>query len=226
MKTLRLTLAIAAAFVAFPALAENHGDIDRVNKSIEIGSGDSAGELETVNGSIEIGSNATVKSAETVNGSVSLGAGSVAEYLETVNGSISLEADATVAQNVEAVNGRIELESNAEVIGDVENVNGGIELNRAKVGGTIKTTTGDVFVLDGSRVDGGILIEQQRNSWFNNSQPARDPRVVIGAGSVVNGELRFEREVDLYVHESAKVGTITGANAKRYDSADLPSFVD
>lgn len=225
MKKLCLTLAIAAAFVALPALAENHGDIDRVNKSIHIGSGDSAGSLETVNGSIHIGSNATVQSAETVNGGVSLGEGSVAESVETVNGSITLEADATVAQSVEAVNGGIQLERNAEVIGDVENVNGGIELNSAKVGGRITTTTGDVFVLDGSRVGGGILVEQQR-SWFGNSQPQRDPRIVIGAGSVVNGELRFDREVDLYVHETAKVGTITGANAKRYNSKDLPSFVD
>ena len=226
MKTRYLALAIAAAFVAAPAFAENHGDIDRVNKSIHIGSGDSAGTLETVNGGIHIGANATVKSAETVNGGVTLGEGSVAESLETVNGSITLEADATVAQDIEAVNGGIQLESNAEVVGDVENVNGGIELNRAKVGGRITTTTGDVFVLDGSRVDGGILVEQQRSGWFNNNQPQRDPRVVIGVGSVVNGELRFDRKVDLYVHESAKVGTITGANAKRYNSADLPSFVE
>ena len=34
--------------------------------------------------------------------------------------------------------------------------------------------------------------------------------------AVVNGELRFEREVELFVHTSAKIGSVSGATAKSY----------
>jgi len=40
--------------------------------------------------------------------------------------------------------------------------------------------------------------------------------VVIGPNAVVDGELRFEREVELFVHPSAKIGKVIGATAKPY----------
>ena len=69
----------------------------------------------------------------------------------------------------------------------------------------------------------GILVKEPHNwiSWGGKEQ--RPPRIVIEAGAVVEGTLRFEREVELYVHESAKIGTIEGAEAKRF-SGDPPKF--
>jgi hypothetical protein len=37
---------------------------------------------------------------------------------------------------------------------------------------------------------------------------------VIAANAVVNGTLTFERDVELFVHESAKIGSVTGADAQ------------
>lgn len=194
----------------------DHGSISRVNRSISVEDGGKAGHLDTVNGSIRVGENATVESVETVNGGVRMGRGAHAESIETVNGGIDLAADATVARDVEAVNGSIELERGAEVVGDVENVNGAIDVRAARVGGRISTVQGDIRVLDGARVDGGILVEKP-GGWFNwGSSQNRPPRIVIGENAVVGGELRFEREVELHVHASAKIGKVVGASAKTY----------
>jgi hypothetical protein len=37
------------------------------------------------------------------------------------------------------------------------------------------------------------------------------PRIVIGPGATVQGELRFERPVQLFVSDKATIGTVTGA---------------
>jgi hypothetical protein len=50
----------------------------------------------------------------------------------------------------------------------------------------------------------------------------RKPRIVIGPNAVVDGPLIFEREVTLYVHNTARTGKITGATAVRYDGARAP----
>jgi len=54
---------------------------------------------------------------------------------------------------------------------------------------------------------------------------SRTPRIVIGPNAVVDGELRFERQVELFVHPTAKIGTVTGASAKPYPDT-LPAHAD
>ena len=45
---------------------------------------------------------------------------------------------------------------------------------------------------------------------------------VISPGAVVAGPLRFEREVDLYVHRSARIGPVTGAEPVIFDTDTAP----
>jgi hypothetical protein len=60
-----------------------------------------------------------------------------------------------------------------------------------------------------SRVEGGILVEKSSVTLL---QAARDvPRIVIGPGATVQGDLRFERTVQLFVSDKATIGTVTGA---------------
>ena len=59
---------------------------------------------------------------------------------------------------------------------------------------------------------GGIHVEKPSNSWFCMRKP-KPPRIVIGPNAQVDGALVFEREVVLYVHTTAKVGSISGAKA-------------
>ena len=105
--------------------------------------------------------------------------------------------------------------------GGLKNVNGQITLKTAHVGGGLSTVGGDIDLSGESRVEGGILV-QEPGGWFGGSSSRpRKPRIVIGPGAVVQGNLRFEREVELYVSERATVGPITGATAIRF-AGDRP----
>lgn len=212
--------ALAAALsLVFASAAFARGiDVDKVNGSIHIENGQQAGELSTVNGSIRVDSGGTAEKVSTVNGGIELGDNVTVDSVETVNGGIELGQGARVARTVEAVNGHIALAHGADVAGKASNVNGRISLDAAHVGGGIETVSGDVEVGANSRVEGGVLVEKPHGfSWGNN----KNPRIVIGPHAVVDGTLEFRRDVDLYVSDTAKVGTITGATANKF-SGDHP----
>jgi DUF4097 and DUF4098 domain-containing protein YvlB len=235
MKSHPLTWSFAAlACLPLTLLANN--DISKVNSSVHVTASSPAGDVSTVNGSIEIDDGLSVEDAETVNGSIELGRKSTAESLQTVNGGITLSECAhaqsvdtvngrlrldegvQVSRDVAAVNGTIALRRDAKVTGSVSNVNGSITLENAAVGAGLKTVMGDIDVTGSSRVDGGILVEKPSGSY---KQQKRLPRIVIGPGAVVNGTLKFEHEVELYVSDRATVGDIVGATAQRF-SGDRP----
>jgi cytoskeletal protein CcmA (bactofilin family) len=48
-----------------------------------------------------------------------------------------------------------------------------------------------------------------------------DPTIIIGPGAEVQGELRFERNVHLFVSDHATIGLVTGATAVTF-SGDSP----
>ena len=73
---------------------------------------------------------------------------------------------------------------------------------------------GDI-TLAASHVRGGILVEKPSMGWWNSGN-SRKPRIVIGPRSVVDGTLVFEREVELFVHASARIGVVKGATAQAF----------
>jgi hypothetical protein len=118
-----------------------------------------------------------------------------------------------VAQGAETVNGGIHFDAGSSIGGGIETVNGGISLKNAVVGGDISTVGGDITLEDKTMVHGGIVIEKPHGmSWGKQ----RVPRVIVGPGSVVEGSLRFEREVELFVDPSARIGKVTGATVQPY----------
>src|SRR6201984_2681942 len=201
-------------------LTANGSGANTVNGSIHVPAGTHSGAGGTVNGSSRIDENAPRASAGTVNGSVALGAHATADTVGTVNGSITLGEGAHVSRDVSTVNGSMTLKSGAEVGGALSNVNGRIALNDAHVAGGLHTVGGDIDISGGSHVEGGILVKHGGGGWFNFS--TRKPRIVIGPGAVVQGDLRFERAVKLYVSDSATTGPITGATAIRFAGANPP----
>lgn len=213
------TLAIAVCF-ALSATAVQAGstgpDIDKVNGSIRVDEGQAAGDLETVNGSIRLGNHVRADDAETVNGEIAVGDDVEVSSLSTVNGGIGIGQRSRVRGEVESVNGSITLEKGADVGGKVSNVNGRIATEGARIGGDIETVAGDIEIGRDSRVDGGILVEKP-SGW--NWGKSKNPRVVIGPNAVVTGRLEFRRDVDLYISDSARTGTIEGATAKRFSGA-------
>lgn len=202
-----LVLACGALLAAAPALAQQ--DISKVNGSIVAQAGRAYGDVETVNGSISIETGAQVEDAETVNGSINAGDDVVADSLTTVNGQIRVGARARIRGDVETVNGGIFIDRGSSVGGDVGTVNGAIGLVAVDLAGDISTVGGDITVGVGSHVRGGVTVSRPSSNWFP-VQIKRRPKVIIGPDAVVEGPLRFEREVNLYVHETARAARLTG----------------
>jgi DUF4097 and DUF4098 domain-containing protein YvlB len=181
----------------------------KINGSIHVPAGKQPGAVATVNGSIEVDENATITSAKTVNGSVHLGNHATGTSLASVNGAISLGTGAHVSGSVASVNGELTLGEGAEVAGALSNVNGEITLSGAHVAGGIRTINGSMNITGASHVEGGILVKQPTGLVVETNRDV--PRIVIGPGATVQGELRFERKVQLYVSDKATIGTVTGA---------------
>jgi cytoskeletal protein CcmA (bactofilin family) len=219
-RCLVLAAAIAAAFGSLCACGGPGGDeSSRVNGSVHIRAGKAANVAETVNGAVDIDPNATVTGAKTVNGGIHLGAGAAATSLNTVNGGITLDAGSHVAGAVETVNGSLTLHSGATIGGSLENVNGKIELDAAQVAGGIKTIYGSIDIEGPSRVEHGIWVEKP--SGFSIHLGSEVPRIVIGSGATIEGELRFDHPVHLYVSDRATIGQVVGATATAF-SGDSP----
>lgn len=215
-----LPLAVGLALAA-PAFADDRIDIDKVNGSIHAEAGKPYGDLETVNGSIRIDASARTGTAETVNGSIQVGDGAQVGELTTVNGGIHVGRDLRIDGDVTTVNGGIFVDRGGRVAGGIETVNGAIGLVDTDVARGIETVNGDITVGAGSHVHGGIHVDKPQMQIISFRK--RDPRIVIGPNAQVDGALVFERPVTLYVHDSAKIGAVTGATAKRFSGATPPA---
>ena len=216
--------ALSGAAAAHDSATPGHGqDIDKVNSSITAQAGQTYGDLSTVNGGITIEASAHVEDAETVNGSITAEDDVHASSLTTVNGGIHVGARAQIDGGLETVNGGIFVDRGGQVSRSIETVNGAIGIVDTDLGGGIETVNGDITVGAGSHVKGGIHIEKPNKGWGGSWMGKQKiPRIVIGPNAVVEGPMVFEREVILYVHTSAKVGSVTGATAKRFDGATPP----
>lgn len=212
----RCCLLLLIALPAFGMAA----DIDKINGSVRVEAGEKVDNVSTVNGSVRIDDDVTVKSVETVNGSVALGRGARAEAVDNVNGSIRIGDNARVAGSVDSVNGSITLDNGADVAGKLANVNGRISLTAAHVGGGIETVGGDILIGANSRVENGIHVEKPQASWIRFGKEDV-PRIEIGPGAVVEGTLRFDRKVELFVSDRATIGRVEGADPVKF-SGDHP----
>lgn len=194
-------------------------DISVVNGSIRIGNDCRVnGEVSSVNGSVQVGDNSVLGEISAVNGSLSLGENvTVSGPVENVNGRVSVGRGSRVAGSISTVNGQIQLESGSAADGTVSTVNGRIMLAGAEVV-ALDTTNGHLEVLEGSRVKGRLRVSKPQGFSLGEKDPVR---VVIGAESVVDGPLVFERPVELYVHETAMIGDVEGAEPQRF-SGDSP----
>jgi len=219
-RTLVLSLSLALACTA-PAFAQN--DIDKVNGSITAEAGQTYGDLQTVNGSIRIEAGSRAGDAETVNGSIRIADNVQVSGVETVNGSIRAGRQLRATGNIETVNGSVFVDRGGTLRG-VSTVNGSIGLVDSDLSGGIETVNGDITVGAGSHVRGGIKVEKPTSNWMPVTMGKRlPPRIIVGPGAVVEGPLVFEREVKLYVHDSARIGSVTGATAVRYSGTRAPA---
>ncbi|HWG10846.1 MAG TPA: hypothetical protein VN693_05035 [Rhodanobacteraceae bacterium] len=216
---LLLLLPLLVSTTACVAGDDSNGT-SKINGSVHVEAGQAPSDASSVNGSIEVAANARVEDASTVNGSISLGDHAAAKSADTVNGGVSLDDGAQVSGNIESVNGALKLSPGAAVGGHATNVNGHITIDGAHVGGQVETVDGDIDITGNARVDGGLLVHKPDSGWFHFGID-RDPVVTIGPGATVNGTLKFERPVKLYVSDRATVGQIVGATPVKF-SGDQP----
>lgn len=230
---MRHALAVAALL---PLVAFASGDISKVNGSIRVEGGERVGDLSTVNGSIRIeddvhaanldtvngsitvGERSTVRSVKTVNGSIRLQEHVRASSIESVNGSLTVGEDAHIDGEASTVNGAIRLSAGTEVGGKVSSRNGRIVMKRARVAGDVETLNGDVHIHSGSHIRGDIHVDAPTFGFFDWFK--RNPKVFIGPDVVIEGKLRFDREVDLHLSERARIGGISGVEPNRLASED------
>jgi DUF4097 and DUF4098 domain-containing protein YvlB len=199
---------------------DNGSALKKVNGSVHVAAGTAPQAAATVNGDIHIDDNAAVTEANTVNGGIQLGSNVTAGTLTTVNGGITVGSNSHVTKDATSVNGSVTLRDGADVLGGVSNVNGKIELTAAHVAGGIKTVAGDIVIRGPSHVEGGILVERTSQLiQFGSSVP----RIEIGPGATVQGELRFEREVKLLVSDKATIGPVTGATPVPFTGDTAPA---
>jgi hypothetical protein len=115
----------------------------------------------------------------------------------------------TVDGKIEAVNGGISVDKGAKIAKSVSNVNGKIKLSGAEIGGDVATVTGSVEVMDGTVVKGDLIVEKPSN-WGWGNKKNRKPRIVVGPGSTIEGIIKLEHEVELYVSTTASIGGVSG----------------
>lgn len=217
-----LFAAVAVIFSLSGCDVSNNGnDSTKINGSVNVPVGKPPGAVATVNGSIHIDDDAAITSATTVNGSVQLGDHGTATSLKSVNGAITVGSGARVSGSIASVNGELTLDDGADVSGSLSNVNGKITLTSAQVGGGIKTVNGSMTITGASRVQGGILVQKPAGEMMQSNHDV--PRIVIGAGATVQGELRFERTVQLYVSDKATIGTVTGTTPLPFTGDSPPT---
>ena len=169
--------------------------------------------LSTVNGNVRVGRGATADHAKTVNGEIE-----VEEQRQdsakwsTVNGSLDIGEDVAIAaQCFDGQWRRRARQAHARRRRRVDGVTARSRSMAREVGGQIVTRNGDIDLTDGARVRGGIHVKKNNGSnWgWGKDEPLK---VHICSTCVVDGELRFDRPVELRVDDGAKIGKVIGDN--------------
>lgn len=217
-----LALVLALALTP-PALARSidvedganrpDSDYSSINGSVRVGADARVGDLETVNGSIRVGAGSRAGRIESVNGGIELADGTEVAAIQAVNGGIELERDVLVKGDIHSVNGPIRTREGTRISGSVGTVNGEMELNGTVVDGSLETYHGQLR-LTNTEVHGDLHVRKPRggSSWFSREKATS---VIIGPGSVIHGDLYFEKKVKLEIADSAKVGEIHGDDIER-----------
>ena len=218
---MKLALCVAATLVALAAwnggavsLASDGHNLSSVNGSVRAEAGTTYDTLSTVNGDVRMERGAAADTAKTVNGEVRIGSEARVGSASTVNGTLEVGEGGSIARDASTVNGGIRLAKGVHVGGDVTTVSGEIELNGAEVRGELTTNNGDIDLDDGAQVRGGIHVKKS-NDWSWGRSKQEPVKVHVCSTCTVDGELRFDRPVELRVDNGARIGKVIGDSVTR-----------
>lgn len=206
--------------IAVSAESKQGQDVRNVNGRVNIGGGMKVNNVSSVNGRIEIESGATAKSVQGVNGRVELQDNvSIEGDVTSVNGHIEAVRGGSIGGIVSTVNGHINLTDFA-VGNSIETTNGTINLISVSVGENIETRGGDI-ILEGSVIERDVIIHKKKRYsllWMPLWKYGK-PEIVIGPDSEIKGNLIAREDIKLFVHESASVMNIVGADPVYYSGS-------
>lgn len=204
-----LAMLLGSYVFASEASAGDLREISRVNQGITIEATEQVGDVSSVNGGIRIADGASAFEVSTINGSITLGNGVQVSSAHTVNGRIRVGSEVTVQGSLETVNGGIRTDSGTQVEEAIETVNGSISIHNTQDGEDIETANGDIDILNGSFVNGDIIVWGKRH-WWNRffELSSNRPGITIDGESRVMGDIHLYQEVDLNIARDAVVGEI------------------
>ncbi len=174
------------------------------------------GQLATVNGNIRVKAGAKVNDCTTVNGNVTVAEAATTGRLESINGNLKIAREVHVRGDIKLTNGEADLKEGSVVDGNLATIHGGIQMTGATVTGDVTNYSGGMQIMDGSVIKGGLTVRKPKGYDSNKT-----PVIIIGRDSEVHGAMVFERRVKLYVHHSAKVAAIDGAEPVAF-TGDAP----
>jgi hypothetical protein len=187
-----------------------------INGRVEVGArAEVGGALRTVNGTVAVAGDARTGDLATVNGAIVIGPRAQVGELASVNGSIEVGSGSRVGGSVGTVNGGLRAAGGTIVEGEVSTVNGGIDLRGTTVRGSVTNHAGDLRLLDGTLVEGDVLLEAPDHPL------GRVDTVVVGVGAQVRGALRVARPIKLFVHPSARLARVEGAQPIPLEGTDV-----
>ncbi len=195
----------------------SEGSANSVNGNIIVETGAVVeGDVRTVNGMVDIDEQAQTGNVKTVNGAIRLGSGAETGNLDSVNGSVRIKNGGKTG-GIRLVNGTLLAAQGSRINGDAYLVNGSAELIGTRISGTLSGYSGGFMVTDASEVTGDVIIRKPKGSFSDSDKP----KVVIGQNSTVGGKIIAERAIELWVHESASIGGVEGAEIQVFSgSAD------
>lgn len=193
------------------------GGARSVNGNIVVGAGAVLeGDINSVNGMVDIDDQAKAGNIKTVNGSIRLGSGAEIRDVDSVNGGLRARASSRIGR-IRLVNGSVDTEAGTLIDGDINLVNGTAELRGTRVSGDIVTYSGQITLSDASEAAQNIIVKKPKGAFSQGDKP----RVIVGPDSRVAGKVIAEREIRLFVHESATIGGAEGADPEPYsDNAE------
>ncbi len=189
-------------------------DINNGDRRVVVATGTQVNDVRNINGRVTVEAGASARNIRTYNGRIIIeGNGFVSGNVDTYNGGIRAIGGGEIKGNAEAFNGDIVL-AHMTVGQNVQTANGRIDLSNVAIGENVETNGGDVM-LENSIVEKDLIIHKRKGFNFFEL-PVFRQKVVIGPESQIKGSLMVRRKVQLYVHETARINNIVGANAISY----------
>lgn len=194
--------------------------LQTINGEIKVGKGYTLGDVRSVNGEIQLGQDNTAKVVSTVNGDIGINKGSQVELVRSVNGNLRVSG-VKVSGDVTSVNGRIKALDNSQIAGNVRTTNGKIFLRDAKVHQNVQMSDGNIELRD-TLIEGDVVVTEKRIwEYLSLDFDFFRPKIIVGPNTIITGKIKSNRRIKLFVHESAQIAGIEGAEA-RYYSSDTP----